>query len=579
MLGAAATLYFLIGLGGYLGHPIPNILAATAVLSAAIYFFYLFFASVFDESRVGFFLWLAVFLLIIVEVLLGLVPPTARDELTHHLLAPKLYAKAGRIFEISIDYPSYYPMLLEMLFTPWVKWGWDFVPKLIHGLFGFLTGLLLYAYLARRLSPPYGWLGFFLFVSTPAIIRLSNWGYVDLGLVFYATASLLTLLNWIESRENGKAELRWLVLAALSAGFAAATKPNGLLVVLLLFFALAWALGRQKATIAEAAGQLGLFVLLTAVVLAPWWARNFVWKGNPFFPFFSTFFDKIIAVAGGGGEAAALGIFEKRRLLYGESAWEIAALPLRLFFSGQDDRPQYFDGVLNPILILLLPWAFKGKWVEEKKILAGFAALQLLFGLFLVDLRVRYILPLVPPLVILAVYGAHNIYLRIARPVVLFAAVSVLVALNGVYLWNYANEVSPVKFLTGKESRTEYLTRVMPDYRAMRFANENLPAVARIYLLFMGRRAYYCERDYFHEGGDNAALLVGLIGAAKESADIEIGLRKRGLTHLMVRTNLLLSYLKNNLTAENSGMWNGFVRDHVQTLYQDESYAVLEIHG
>ena len=87
------------------------------------------------------------------------------------------------------------------------------------------------------------------------------------------------------------------------------------------------------------------------------------------------------------------------------------------------------------------------------------------------------------------------------------------------------------------------------------------------------------RRTATSDGGDNAALLVGLIGAAKEGADIEIGLRKRGLTHLMVRTNLLLSYLKNNLTAENSGMWNGFVRGHVQTLYQDESYAVLEIHG
>jgi hypothetical protein len=578
-LGAAATLYFLIGFGGYIRHPVPNVLTAVAVLAAAIYFFYLFFTSVFDGSRVGFFLWLAVFVLIIVEVLLGLVPPTARDELTHHLLVPKLYAGAGRIFEISFDYPSYYPMLLEMLFTPWVKWGWDFAPKLIHGLFGFLAGLLLYCYLGRRLSPLYGLLGFFLFVSTPAILRLANWGYVDLGVVFYTTASLLCILRGVESREAGKSEPRWLVLAGLLGGFGAATKPNGLLVLLLLFFALAWALGRAKTGVRRAAVQLAVFGCLAILPLAPWLARNFVWKGNPFFPLFSSFFDRIASggIVGGGG--AALGIFDKRHLLYGESAWEIAALPLRLFFSGEDDRPQYFDGVLNPMLILFLPWAFKGKWIEEKKILFGFAALQLVFGLVMVDLRVRYILPLVPPLVILLVYAIHNIYLRISRPVYLFAAMILLVAVNGLYLWRYVELVSPLNFLAGQESRSEYLTRVMPDYRVMRYANENLPAAARIYLLFMGRRAYYCEREYFHDGGDNAALLVGLIGDAKESADIEIGLRKRGLTHLMVRTDLLLTYLKNNLTGENSGMWNGFVRAHLRTVYQDESYAVLEIHG
>jgi dolichyl-phosphate-mannose-protein mannosyltransferase len=578
-LGVVATLYFLAGLSGQIGNPVPNVLTAAIFIGAAIYFLYLFFVWLFEKNWLGCFLWLAILLIMIVEISLGLVPPAARDELTHHLLVPRLYVNAGRIFEIPFDYPSFYPMLLEMLFIPWVKWGWDFVPKLIHGLYGFLTGLLLYCYLGRRLSPHYGLLGFFLFVSTPAILQLSNLGYVDLGLIFYATASLLCILRWVESREAGKSEPRWLVLVGLLGGFGAATKPNGLLVLLLLFFTLAWTLGRAKTGVRQAAVLLTVFVCLAILPLAPWLARNFVWKGNPFFPFFSSFFDRI---ASGGivtGSGAALGIFEKRHLLYGESAWEIAALPLRLFFSGEDDRPQYFDGVLNPMLILFLPWAFQGKWLEEKKILFGFAALQLLFGLFMVDLRVRYILPLVPPLVILLVYAVHNIYLRIARPFYLFAVLILLVAMNGLYLWRYVELVSPLNFLAGRESRSEYLTRVMPDYRVMRYANENLPTAARIYLLFMGRRAYYCERDYYHDGGDNAVLLVGLIGDARESADIEFGLRKRGLTHLMVRTDLLLSYLKNNLTTENSGMWNGFVRAHLRTVYQDESYAVLEIHG
>ena len=515
----------------------------------------------------------------VAEIFLGLLPPTARDELTHHLLIPRLYVRAGRIFEIPFDYTSFYPMLLEMLFTPWIEWGLDFVPKLIHGLFGFLTGLLLYCYLARRLNALYGLLGFFLFVSTPAILRLSNWGYVDLGLAFYATASLLCILQWAESHEAGKAQPRWLVLAGLSAGFAAVTKPNGLLVLLLLFFALAWALGRAKIGVRHAAVQLAAFVCLAVVPLAPWMARNFVWKGNPFFPFFSSFFDRIASGGGVTGDGATLGIFTKRYLFYGESGWQIIALPLRLFFAGQDDQPQYFDGVLNPMLILFLPWAFKGKWIEEKKILFGFAALQLLFGLFMVELRVRYILPLVPPLVILLVYGIHNIYLRIARPFYLFAAMALLIAMNGLYLWRYVELVSPLNFLAGRESRSEYLTRVMPDYRVMRYANQSLPTSAKIYLLFMGRRAYYCERDYFHDGGDNASLLIAVIGSAKNSDDVKIGLSKRGLTHLMARKDLLMRYLGDNLTAENSNKWNDFVRAHLRTLYQDERYAVLQIHG
>ncbi len=68
------------------------------------------------------------------EWLLGFLPPTSRDELTHHLAIPKLYADAGRIVEVPMAPYAYYPMLVDMLYTPWIYWGYDFVPKWIHAL-------------------------------------------------------------------------------------------------------------------------------------------------------------------------------------------------------------------------------------------------------------------------------------------------------------------------------------------------------------------------------------------------------------------------------------------------------------
>jgi 4-amino-4-deoxy-L-arabinose transferase-like glycosyltransferase len=127
---------------------------------------------------------------------------------------------------------AYYPMLLDMLYTPWVFWGYDAVPKLVHGLFGFLTGLSLYAYLSRRMNAVYGLLGFFFFISVPSVLRLSHWAYVDLGTTFYTTAALLCMLRWHEE----KAHRQWLIMAALSAGFAVATKPNGLVAWYYYFF-------------------------------------------------------------------------------------------------------------------------------------------------------------------------------------------------------------------------------------------------------------------------------------------------------------------------------------------------------
>jgi len=274
-----------------------------------------------------------------------------------------------------------------------------------------------------------------------------------------------------------------------------------------------------------------------------------------------------------------LGIFAKRELLYGESWWQIAALPLRLFFTGQDDNPQYFDGILSPVLILLLPWAFKGKWAEEKKLLAGFAVLFLGYALFLVDLRVRYILLIVPPLVVLAVYGIFNIYLRIGQPVYLFAGLLFFAAFHGYHLWHYFEQIAPLGYLSGRESREQYLTRALPEYPAFQYINRELSAAAKIYLLFIGRRGYYCEREYFHDSGELPGLLLRAVRAAKEPADIVRQLKEKRLTHLLIREELLVRFLRDNLTATQQPVWDGFVAAHAKTLFRHSGYSVLQLHG
>lgn len=574
-LGVVATVFFLAGWAGYVGSLIPNVLLAGVFIFAALYFLYIFLVFLFDKSFLGSLLWIFILVVLVTEVILGLVPPTARDELTHHLAVPKLYASAGKILEIPFDYPSYYPMLVDMLFTPWIQWGWDFAPKLIHGLFAFLIGLLLYCYLGSRLGPIYGLSGFFFFISLPAVLRLSNWAYVDLALAFYSTASLLCLLQWTQNRNSRQ----WLILSGLAAGFSAATKPNGFLVLLLLVFWVGLISGRDKKDGVEEAIRAPAFFLFFALIpVTPWLLRNFVWTGNAFYPFFSALFGGGSSDAGGGGEPE-LGILAKRHLLYGESGWQIAALPMRIFFTGQDDNPQYFDGVLNPILILGLPWAFKGRRLEEKKILFGFVALYFVFALFLADLRIRYILPIVPPLVILLVYGIHNAYLRLAHPFILVAALIVLSALNGIYLKDYFHTVAPIDYLSGAESREAYLTGQLPDYPVFQFVNQNLPASARIYLIFMGRRVYYCDRPYYHDGSENPWTLLQAIQSAQNGDGIRSKLLERKLTHLLVRQDLLERFLDNNLTPHQQRVWHSFRTQSSRVLYKDRGYSIYQIHG
>jgi 4-amino-4-deoxy-L-arabinose transferase-like glycosyltransferase len=574
VLGTAATLYFLLGLAGYVHHPLANFTVLLVLAVSAVFFLAEFSLIPIKANRLGRLIWIAILVIFIAEIVLGFLPPTARDELTHHLAIPKLYARAGQIIEVPMAPYAYYPMLLDMLYTPLIYWGYDFIAKHTHALFGFLTGLLIYAYLTRRLSRVYGLLGFFFFISSPAVLRLSHWAYIDLGITFYSTASLLCLLRWREESEDR----HWLALASLSLGFALATKPNGLLAALLLALLFVLVIGKlPRKPLSGVVSALSLFAGLTLLPFTPWLMKNWLQTGNPFYPLLGSFFSVRSASVIDAASFVGLGIFEKRHLLYGENIWQILGLPLRIFFSGQDDNPQYFDGVLTPVLVIFLPWAFKGKWSEEKKLIALFAFGYLALALFLIDIRIRYILLIVPSLVVLLAYGIFNMYLSIKRPLLMFGTLLVFAAWHGTYLWRYVQNDRPFDYLRGSETREAFLTRALPEYPAMQFVNYKVAPPAKIYLLFLGRRAYYCERDYFHDAGELPAFLVGAIQKAKDPEDIGRILSSRNITHLMLREDLLIRFLTENLTRDRGRMWNDFATTRLRLAFRERGYAVYEI--
>ncbi|HEX9144309.1 MAG TPA: hypothetical protein VGA09_08560, partial [Candidatus Binatia bacterium] len=216
---------------------------------------------------------------------------------------------------------------------------------------------------------------------------------------------------------------------------------------------------------------------------------------------------------------------------------------------------------------------------DEKKLLAAFALLYLAFAIFLADMRARYVLPIVPPLVALMIYGVFNVYLRIKRPGYLFAVLVFFALLHGSYLWRYFQAVRPLGYLAGQESREAYLTRLVPEYSVFYYINRELPLTAKIYLLFIGRRAYYCERDYVHDGGELPGLLLSAIRSAQDSSAIGKTLEKKEITHLMVREELLVRFLNNNLSPNQQILWNRFVTEHLRVRFRERGYALYQLDG
>ena len=272
----------------------------------------------------------------------------------------------------------------------------------------------------------WGLWGVLLFLSIPIIIKLSITVYVDLGLIFFSTAALLGILKWIET----DFKVKYLLLAGACCGLVMGTKYNGLIVFFLLTLFVPFIYSHFKSKVPnaqiKAIGIRLVFALTAMAVFSPWMVRNYIWTKNPIYPLYNNYFnvqmDPKCVISSKNQEFVqstegkiAFGRFACRKFAYGEKWWETASLPIRIFFQGKDNDFQFFDGKLSILLLLLPLFSFVSiagridSYKHEKKILASFSVLFILFAIFSSVVRIRYLAPVVPCLVILSVYGLKNI--------------------------------------------------------------------------------------------------------------------------------------------------------------------------
>jgi 4-amino-4-deoxy-L-arabinose transferase-like glycosyltransferase len=308
---------------------------------------------------------------LIVEILLNLTPPISRDVLIHHLAIPKLWLMHRGFYEIPWADFSYYPMNVDLLYLIPLYFKNDIIPKFIHFAFGFGIALLVYNYLKNRLSKEWGLLGFLIFFSTPVIVRLSTTAYVDLGMTFFATASILAFARW---RDGTYKDTKWLVLSAVCMGLAAGSKYNAMIAWFFLNLMIVFYYSRDTENGLGALKSGVIFFAIALLIVSPWFIKNYILTGNPIYPLFDQVFRflhhagennaDIVAALDSGW---ASNIFQRREIVFGESFLETLFIPIRMFFQGKDGSVQYFDGALNPILIIMLPFAFLNRELNRDK--------------------------------------------------------------------------------------------------------------------------------------------------------------------------------------------------------------------
>jgi 4-amino-4-deoxy-L-arabinose transferase-like glycosyltransferase len=555
--------------------------------------------------------------LVVSIIILSSVPPVCRDSLTHHLAVPKLYLKHGGMFQIPSVIFSYYPMNVDLLYIIPLYFGNDIVPKYIHFLFALLTAFLVYGYLKKRTDRIFALFGALFFLTIPVIVKLSITVYVDLGLIFFSTASIIFLFKWIED----EFKLRHLVVSAVFCGLALGTKYNALIVFFLLTMFVMYASSRVSGAEESGGSKLKtgknnsmkalffgvLYIVAVLLVFSPWMIRNYIWTKNPVYPLYQGVFSRLNTgpvipaqiqsqVLDEGDNSIIKPIkdnkgrevshFAVRRIIYNESLIQTVLVPVRIFFQGEDNNPKYFDGKLSPFLFILPFFAFfrikrdSPSLKMEKAILLSFSILFILFAFAKTDMRIRYIAPVIPPLVILSAMGLYNIYLLLKDKVsdssgkisllflsVLFAAI---ISVNGIYIFQQFRLVNPVEYITGGIGRDEYIERYRPEYAAVKFANSNLPKDAKILCLFLGNRSYYSDREMLF---DYSIIMRSIKNGNMISSD----LKKKGITHILIWYDMFNSWANINFNEDEKVLLSRFFEENTNLLFSKGGHGLYEL--
>jgi hypothetical protein len=288
-----------------------------------------------------------------------------------------------------------------------------------------------------------------------------------------------------------------------------------------------------------------LFAFIAALVAAPWYLKNWLFTGNPVYPFLyglfgGQFWDSFRAdwyAAGGTG----IGIRPTTWLalpwlltlgIRDANYWDGRTGPLFLLFLplillyiilGLFRRDAYRARAVNTLLIFALAqfvvWALGASWSrplwQSRLLLPCLAALAPVVGWLWADLP-RFDLPR------FSVSRFANL------------AIGVTLALTLVDMALLTQKIDPLPYLTGLESSSDYLTRRLgAHYAAMQQLNDSLPGEAVVTFLWEPR-SYYCQRDCRPDAIlDAFPHLVERYGSA---ARIAQAWREAGVTHVLIHT-------------------------------------------
>ena len=423
-------------------------------------------------------------------------PPTFYDSLVYHLGIPNLYLQSGGFIATPQFVFANTFIYYEIAMIPAVFLG-AVVPRLFH----FLLGAL--------------------FILTVADEAVENWGVKKrLNLVLAIVSLPMTLFLLVTCKNDlPGAMLIFLAirhyqrqnvkLSALFWGFAVGIKYFNLLplAAFLILTMRPW----KKADLKK----LALIGLIVVLVVSPLLLKNFLFSGNPFFPFLQKAFPAAYWDSLRQSRLQA----EVGRIV--QAPADIFKLPYNLSFFSYGA-----GGLVGPFFLIFLPFLLLLPFKQKKWL---WWALLVLFAAPFLTGSLRFVYAAFVVLTIFCLQAYEAAGGRVLKLIFYLLVIGNLVMgislLERIYLSHY--------MLSGKLSAPQYIEHFFPTYPLFAYINANAPPKAGI-LIAGEARNYYLKRPYQVSSAMDYCILKKYLAASRSSGDFIAAIEKAGFRYLLV---------------------------------------------
>lgn len=495
--------------------------------------------------------------LVLVMVLRALTPPHAVDEAIYHLAAVKRFIEAGSLTPLYDIAQGNTHMLAHMLFAPCLMLGADSAAKLLSVGFALLAALSLFAYARRFFDETTGYLAALGFFGAGMVMEVAITARIDVilaGFLFLATYSLTV---YLEDREP-----RWLWLSAFLSGVAVSVKLTGLSWVALLgCMYLVETLLRSKSEFFLHLRRGALYFLILLAVISPWLLKNYVYFRDPFYPFAhgETITDQRsqpIAYFGEPEDAKLESYFQSAKARNPQVAQRIDQIlgqaaarrperhPLRFwgYFTnptvynvGEPDHTPNYLFLLCPLFLV---------FTRDRKLLwLGISCVVFFIITAWAAWTARYLLPLYPPLTLIAAYTLARMTQWLKRRTsfaIVLPVIALLLTTGATLLMETTRLIKmfELNYINGSLSRADYLSLVF-YYPALRYVNENVSGDAKV-LMIGSQMGYDLQRPYVGDTTWEATPWRRLLVKGNTPEGVRHAMKAQGITHVIYAPELYI---------------------------------------